>query len=123
MPLLAPSDSPPAFVVDIGSVCTERLLLADFLAGSFHKVKLRQKQRNCVSCGVNREINTENLASYDYKLFTGQDYNDRLVSQKQIAKICREQRGSNKPVKLAEELLKLMQGSIECRSRPWGPTT
>ena len=66
-------------IAGIGSVSSQKLLVADFLTVAFRTFRLRGRQHDCISCGGNAQINAKNLASYDYRNFTGQDYHDRYV--------------------------------------------
>lgn len=56
------------------------MLVVDTLTGRFSSVKLRGRKADCASCGQNPSIISDSLPSFDYKAFTGQDYNDRHES-------------------------------------------
>ncbi|KAK9863793.1 hypothetical protein WJX84_010372 [Apatococcus fuscideae] len=42
----------------------------------FRTIKLRHRQPACIACGPHATITASNLASYDYRAFTGQPFND-----------------------------------------------
>ncbi|KAK9835656.1 hypothetical protein WJX74_005133 [Apatococcus lobatus] len=60
----------------VGQPLTSRLLLLDCLSTGFRTIKLRHRQPACIACGPHATITASNLASYDYRAFTGQPFND-----------------------------------------------
>eukprot|EP01023_Acetabularia_acetabulum_P015817 TRINITY_DN17746_c1_g2_i3.p1 TRINITY_DN17746_c1_g2~~TRINITY_DN17746_c1_g2_i3.p1 ORF type:complete len:457 (-),score=53.90 TRINITY_DN17746_c1_g2_i3:862-2151(-) len=63
-------------ICGLGDVMDRKLLIFDALTLQFRQVKLRDRNLKCVTCGDNPKITAQNLTSYDYCQFTGQQMND-----------------------------------------------
>ena len=69
-------DQPHPFI-GVGVVSSQKMLMVDTLTGRFSSVKLRGRKLDCASCGQDPALTAKSLPEFDYKTFTGQDYNDR----------------------------------------------
>ena len=61
----------------VGTVSSQKLLVADMLSGRYMTVKLRGKQAGCKACGPQPRITSATLPDFDYAAFTGQQYDDK----------------------------------------------
>eukprot|EP01025_Chloroclados_australasicus_P019506 TRINITY_DN2064_c1_g1_i1.p1 TRINITY_DN2064_c1_g1~~TRINITY_DN2064_c1_g1_i1.p1 ORF type:complete len:461 (+),score=37.25 TRINITY_DN2064_c1_g1_i1:53-1384(+) len=64
-------------VTKLGDALDRKLLIFDAMSMQFRQVKLRDRNLKCVACGDNPDITSDNLATYDYYKFTGQQMNDK----------------------------------------------
>lgn len=61
-----------------GDPLRQKLLIFDALSMRFSVMRLRPSNPDCPACGTAPSITRDSIASYDYYLFTGQDFTEDL---------------------------------------------